>query len=74
MTLGELQDHHRRVAKAIFEGRVVPFLGAGVNLVERKKDERFSQGSTLPSGAELASYLAQEFAYPGVEASRSPAR
>jgi len=64
----ELLEHHTTVAEAILLGRVVPFLGAGVNLVDRRPDERFQLGVNLPSGAELASLLADAFRYPGVEA------
>ncbi len=54
-----MDEHHfRRVARLIIEGKVVPFLGAGVNLVGRRPDEQFSLGRLLPSGAELAHYLA----------------
>ena len=51
--------HFRAVLGAIVEGRLTPFLGAGVNLVGRPDQERFSLGSGwLPSGQELARYLA----------------
>jgi hypothetical protein len=63
----DLQRHYAQVAEAILLGRVVPFLGAGVNLVDRGPDEIFRLGVNLPSGGELAAYLAAEFCYPGVE-------
>ena len=51
--------HFRAVLGAIVEGRLTPFLGAGVNLVGRPDQERFRPGSGwLPSGQELARYLA----------------
>jgi hypothetical protein len=43
---------------------VVPFLGAGANLVERPADARWQADGYLPSGAELATYLAQPYSYP----------
>lgn len=57
-----LVAHHRFLATRLHEGRVVPFLGAGVNLVGREGD--FTAGKELPSGSELARYLADYFAYP----------
>jgi hypothetical protein len=60
--------HFRVVAKAITEGRVVPFFGAGVNLSTlpavnwgRGPDDR------LPSGEELTDYLATQYSYPTKE-------
>jgi hypothetical protein len=51
--------HFRAVLGAIVDGRLTPFLGAGVNLVGRPDQERFRPGSGwLPSGPELARYLA----------------
>ena len=52
-------SHFRSVLDAIVEGRLTPFLGAGVNLVGRPEQEPFTPGSGwLPSGQELARYLA----------------
>jgi hypothetical protein len=60
-----LERHYRSVTKALTEGRVVPLLGAGVNLCGRPPDVRWALGSQyLPSGGELAEYLAEEFGYP----------
>jgi len=53
-----LQDHYPRVARAMFEGSVVPLLGAGVNLCGRPTDIGWERGKHLPSGAELAEFLA----------------
>jgi hypothetical protein len=51
--------HFRAVLDAVLEGRLTPFLGAGVNLVGRSEGEVFSPGGgRLPSGSELARYLA----------------
>ena len=61
--------HFRAVLGAIVEGRLTPFLGAGVNLVGRLDGEVFSPGAgRLPSGAELARHLADGagFAQEGV--------
>jgi len=64
-----LEAHYKMVAKAISDGRVVPFLGAGVNLCDRPRDVTWShtQQEHLPSGSELARYLADEFYYPEEE-------
>lgn len=52
------------VALALADGEVVPFLGAGVNLCGRPKDQRFEPGESLPSGSELSEYLAKRSGYP----------
>jgi hypothetical protein len=54
------------VVKAIIDGHVVPFLGAGANLCGRPRDLAWScrQGDYLPSGGELAEHLADEYYYP----------
>src|SRR6266508_2672277 len=56
--------HYRTVVKAILEGRVVPLLGAGVNLCGRPEECAWGQGEYLPNGRELAEYLANYFEYP----------
>jgi hypothetical protein len=58
--------HYRQVAKAmVVDGRVVPLLGAGVNLCGRPDERTWERGSRyLPSGGELAEYLADSFDYP----------
>jgi hypothetical protein len=56
-------QHYTRVAKLIAEGRVVPFLGAGVNLWLRPEGAGYQFGQYLPSGAELALYFAERFDY-----------
>jgi hypothetical protein len=53
--------HLRTVAKAMLRGDVVPVLGAGANLCDRQPDEGWIRGTNLPSGAELARWLADEF-------------
>jgi hypothetical protein len=51
------------VARALVNGWVVPFLGAGANLCGRRGEWK-KPGDTLPSGSELAKYLARECFYP----------
>jgi len=63
MDTADLLAHQRFLAKRLLAGKVVPFLGAGVNQVGR--DGVFAPGSDLPSGPELAKYLADYFAYTG---------
>jgi hypothetical protein len=60
----ELDTHLSGVIAQLKQGRVVPFLGAGANLTGRPKgvwnpDER----QHLPSGSELAAYLADLYEY-----------
>jgi SIR2-like domain len=63
--LEDLADHFRSVVRAIRKGRLVPFLGAGVNLTDRTPEASFKPGGgSLPSGYELARYLTEEFEYP----------
>jgi hypothetical protein len=61
-----LEAHYRQVARAmVLDGRVVPLLGAGVNLCGRPADDRWRRGGRyLPSGGELADFLADSFDYP----------
>jgi hypothetical protein len=60
------ETHYRMVLKAVLDGRVVPLLGAGVNLCGRPSDLRWTRDDRryLPSGAELAEFLADYFEYP----------
>lgn len=69
-TSNPLESHYRAVAKALAAGRVVPFLGAGVNLCGRPGGVAWTpaQRTYLPSGGELAAYLATTFDYPGRDA------
>jgi SIR2-like domain len=62
--LEDLADHFRSVVRAIRKGRLVPFLGAGVNLTDRAPEASFKPGGSLPSGHELATYLTEYFEYP----------
>lgn len=59
-----LDMHYRMLLKALLDGRIVPFLGAGVNLCGRPEDANWLAGNYLPSGSELASYLASNYGYP----------
>lgn len=62
-----MDEHYARVTKAILAGRVIPFLGAGASLCDRPSGSSFRSGCTyLPSGSELASYLAESFGYPAL--------
>jgi hypothetical protein len=66
--LDPMREHCDLIAESILEGRVVPFLGAGVNLCDRPQcDPPFTwtvkDTKYLPSGWELACHLAARF-YP----------
>jgi hypothetical protein len=58
-----LNEHCRDVVRLLGAGSVVPFLGAGANLCGRPPERRWQDGY-LPSGAELAEYLAELYGYP----------
>jgi hypothetical protein len=57
-------DHYWLVAGRMMEGYVIPFLGAGANLLERPMDVNWKVGTYLPSAAELAAALAERSRYP----------
>src|SRR5215510_11809744 len=59
-------SHYTMVVKALVDGRIVPFLGAGVNLCGRPPRIKWKHGQAqyLPSGGELSTYLVKEFDYP----------
>jgi len=63
----ELEAHCRIVSRRLREGKVVPFLGAGANLCGRPQEVDWQTGHYLPSGQELAVYLAESYAYPASE-------
>ena len=63
----ELDAHCRIVSRRLRGGSVVPFLGAGANLCGRPEGADWQTGSYLPSGNELAAYLADSYAYPSRE-------
>jgi hypothetical protein len=58
------EDHYWLVASRLLAGKVVPFLGAGANLCGRPEGAGWAVGKFLPSGHELAAYLAQKSRYP----------
>lgn len=60
-----LGSHYKMVSAAIAEGEVVTVLGAGVNLCGRPRDVSWQPGQFqyLPSGAELARFLAEKIGY-----------
>lgn len=49
------------IARRLLRGKVVPVLGAGVNLCERPADVPWLRGRYLPSGRELAAELALDY-------------
>ena len=60
--LDRLHAHTLIVADELVEGRVTPFLGAGVNRFARLAgDAQPSRSTELPDGHELASHLATRF-------------
>jgi hypothetical protein len=64
-----LADHFALVADEIaLRGKVIPILGAGVNLTGRPLDARWEPGAGyLPGGGELSAHLAAHFHYPGAD-------
>ena len=66
---GPSDTHYTMVLKALVEGRVVPFLGAGVNLWCRSPLDTWQCGKDLPSGMQLTGYLVKEFGYPEKDSS-----
>ncbi|HEY8200468.1 MAG TPA: SIR2 family protein, partial [Actinomycetota bacterium] len=56
--------HYGTVVSEILRGRVIPFLGAGVNLCGRPEAVGRQAGQHPPSSAELTNLLAQSFGYP----------
>jgi hypothetical protein len=64
---GILCNHYQMLVSEIIAGRVVPFLGAGVNQCGRPTNCVWSLGQYLPNGRELACYLSKSFGYPQTE-------
>jgi hypothetical protein len=56
----------RLIERRLLEGKVVPVLGAGVNLCDRPRRATWEPGRYLPDGRELAEALAQPY-FPEVE-------
>jgi SIR2-like domain len=61
-----LEDHYGYIADVLKRGRVVPLLGAGVNLCDPAR-ERWRPGENLPDTGELSSYIAETCNYPGAD-------
>lgn len=59
--------HYQVVLKAILDGRLIPFFGAGANLCGRPQGMAWQRGVYLPSGGELSEYLATNFSYPSTD-------
>jgi hypothetical protein len=57
-------SHYNTVINALLNGRVIFFLGAGVNLVNRSPEVDWQSGDYLPSNSELTKYLARKFNFP----------
>jgi hypothetical protein len=55
----ELEPVYDLIVRRLLRGKVVPVLGAGVNLSERPPHVSWERGRYLPSGQELADELAQ---------------
>ena len=64
--MGESESQlYRAVTRQLRRGRLTPFLGAGVNLVGVDLAAGYQKGLRLPSGAELADLLTEEYEYDG---------
>jgi SIR2-like protein len=57
-------EHFEKVVHYLAEGELVPLLGAGVNVCDRKDAETYEYDRNLPSGPELSELLAAEYEYP----------
>ena len=58
------ETHYLKIVEKLGGGRMIPFLGAGANLVDRG-DEEWDEGADfLPNGSELARHLAERGRYP----------
>lgn len=64
-------EHYVQLGNQILAGKVIPFLGAGVNLAERGA-RAWQRGHDLPSGEELADELAMLHEYPERDPGRAP--
>lgn len=65
-----LDPHFALLIRSILNGRLVPFLGADVNLLGRPTDVAWTLGQYFPSSREMAAYLAgrlRELGYPPLE-------
>jgi nucleoside phosphorylase len=65
---GDLDLHYKLVIEALTKGKVIPFLGEGINLCDRppnhENSEGWQPGQYPPSDSELASYLVRKFGSP----------
>jgi hypothetical protein len=60
-----LDSHYESILQLMLNGRLVPFIGPGVNLADRPSDSSWLLGAPfLPSGRELMEHLAKRFRYP----------
>lgn len=63
----EIAGHCRQIVEELKCGRVIPFLGAGVNLCGFERPPEVADGwqkkGWLPNGSELSRHLAHRFAY-----------
>jgi SIR2-like domain len=70
------EEHVKRVVRKMLNGLVVPLLGVGVNIPGRPANFRYTgpEAGHLPSGPELASFLANHFEYPRLAGERDLVR
>lgn len=63
------EDDRDRILERMIKGRVIPFLGAGVNQCDRSDVEGdwYPETNLPPSGWQLTRYLATKFRYPEEE-------
>ena len=63
----EIAEHCRQILEELKNGRVIPFLGAGVNLCGFERTpgsaDLWEKNGWLPNGSELSRHLAHRFAY-----------
>jgi hypothetical protein len=60
----DLARHYEDVLDSLRRGRLIWFLGEGVNLLRRGVGQRWVAGKDLPSWGELAQHLASKHTYP----------
>jgi hypothetical protein len=63
----ELSSHYHVAQRDLLDNIIVPFLGAGVSVCNRRpRDVRWQHGASfLPTGSELSAHLAARFRYSG---------
>lgn len=61
-----LDAHFTQLIRGLIDGRVVPFLGADINLCGRPTDAQWSAGQYLPSAVEIGAYLGQQLQASGI--------